>query len=465
MTLIKMHFLQLLSALHSDVASKLSGSGGGGGSGGGTGSKSGLGTGTNLSETALHALLYSKFSNLSENTRNLLFELEKRAIKNPDEYGSLLRECFGAWFNARNQLLGPTLAEEIRRMDPQNSDLVKLARAGCAYLRNVCTNEWTLFKDFFAYSGQDEIHHYLESLCDHLYDSLRPRILHEPKLDVLCELCNVLQALISLDGDADDEDDEEEGDIDDNEEGDTGSLVVRKKKNKHLQDNEMTVTEENSSFDITFANSTVNEDNFSVIQGHHRNSDLSPLPPPTRPSLRFSELLSTVLQDTQTRLVFRAQYIIEVEVFNFVPKPEDLDYPAKLKSKQNRKQHQDNNTNNSSATNALASENIDVDDNEIDNMDGKGKGREVLSLSQWQKENGGINSIGLVEEEGIVEFKLPPEEIMENWYPTLRKTLWILSKLHSYVNVSSTWFIVERGRRTYLAVFLLPLTYVARFIY
>jgi hypothetical protein len=50
---------------------------------------------------------------------------------------------------------------------------------------------------------------YLETLCDYLYDDLRPRILHEPRLTVLCEVCTVLQALMVLDEPLDDEIDED----------------------------------------------------------------------------------------------------------------------------------------------------------------------------------------------------------------------------------------------------------------
>ncbi len=45
----------------------------------------------------------------------------------------------------------------------------------------------------------------METLCDYLYDDLRPRILHEPRLTVLCEVCTVLQALMVLDQPLDDE--------------------------------------------------------------------------------------------------------------------------------------------------------------------------------------------------------------------------------------------------------------------
>jgi len=81
-----------------------------------------------LSETALDALLYAKFFASAKEVQPLLFELEKRSRVDPDEYASLLTECYATWFGVRNQLLASSLAEEVRRMDPANSDLIKLVR-------------------------------------------------------------------------------------------------------------------------------------------------------------------------------------------------------------------------------------------------------------------------------------------------------------------------------------------------
>lgn len=46
--------------------------------------------------------------------------------------------------------------------------------------------------------------------------------------------------------------------------------------------------------------------------------------------LHISHLLQMVLQDAQTRLFFKAQSVIQSDIRNYVPKPEDLDYPDKL---------------------------------------------------------------------------------------------------------------------------------------
>lgn len=44
----------------------------------------------------------------------------------PTEYAALLQECYTVWFASRGSLLAAPLAEEVRRMDPGSSDLIKL---------------------------------------------------------------------------------------------------------------------------------------------------------------------------------------------------------------------------------------------------------------------------------------------------------------------------------------------------
>ena len=47
--------------------------------------------------------------------------------------------------------------------------------------------------------------------------------------------------------------------------------------------------------------------------------------------LHIEVLLRMVLQDAQTRLVFRAQALLSADVEYYVPKEGDLDYPERLK--------------------------------------------------------------------------------------------------------------------------------------
>lgn len=258
------------------------------------------------------------------------------------------------------------------------------ARTGCAYLRTVCLSEWQLFRSFFSTTGQNEVYQYLETLCDNLYDSLRPRILHEQKLEVLCELCNVIQALNSLDGDSSEEE-EESG-------GTSGAAMGRDDDRTAVGPEDETLGDAESSFDVSQTGIRPTTASDSRALGANRED-----------KLRFSALLSTILQDAQTRLVFRAQNLVQAAVLHYQPKPEDLEYPDKLR---------------------------------IGRVEDTGKASQSSHEHARKESMVPPNKMGLVEEDGLVVFKLPPEEITQSWYPTLQRTLWVLSKLHSYVNVS-----------------------------
>ena len=110
--------------------------------------------------------------------------------------------------------------------------------------------------------------------------------------------------------------------------------------------------------------------------------------------LRFSVLLRTILQDTQTRLVFRAQAIVQLDVFRFIPTIDDLDYPAILE-------------------------------------------RNAKAISFWEEDD-------LAREFDISGFRAPREEVQVTWYPTLKRTVWVLSKLHTYVNVRPSPLPLDR---------------------
>ncbi|TBU48650.1 Sec34-domain-containing protein [Dichomitus squalens] len=257
MTLIKMYFVGSLRALTADVSKRLSEK--------------------DVSTTAQTHLLYTRFRSVSGPLAPLLAELERRARDHPDELAALLAECHTAYFSARKALLVNRLMEEIRGLDPARTELVELTRAGCSYLKQLCTDEFTLFRAFFN-SGEEQLYQYLESLCDYLYDDLRPRILHEPRLTALCEVCTVLQALMVLDiPSLPESPSDEEGDLD-----------------------ELTLD----------------------LDQPRRQKGLR--------TLHISHLLQMVLQDAQTRLFFKAQSVIQSEIRYYVPKPEDLAYPDKL---------------------------------------------------------------------------------------------------------------------------------------
>ncbi|KLO14272.1 Sec34-domain-containing protein [Schizopora paradoxa] len=270
MTLIKMYFVGSLKALVADVSRRM--------------------TDKDTSHTAALHLLYTRFQSVSAQLSPLLGELERRTLVHPDELSSLLAECHSSYFTARRTLLTGRIVEEIRGLNPRGADLVELTRSGCTYLKQLCIDEYAIYRCFFN-SGKDQLYQYLEGLCDYLYDDLRPRILHEARLHVLCDVCKVLQALMVLDvpdlePSSSDEDDDDLNDL-------------GHKPNGHALG--------------------------SKSQGLGR--------------LHIGHMLQSVLQDAQTRLFFKAQTVVQSDIRNYSAKPEDLDYPKVLQDSRKSKQH------------------------------------------------------------------------------------------------------------------------------
>lgn len=131
--------------------------------------------------------------------------------------------------------------------------------------------------------------------------------------------------------------------------------------------------------------------------------------------LDFSVLIQPALEDAQTRLVFRAQAILRDEIEKYKPRPEDLDYPARnrkvlLSGSENYKSHtvSHRKTSFAESTTPVPKTPMVVDE-DIDSPQEKD--------SRWDFDS---------------------RAVFEGWYPTLRKALWLLSRIYRLVNVCWT---------------------------
>lgn len=192
---------------------------------------------------------------------------------------------------------------------------------------------------------------YLESLCDYLYDDLRPRILHESRLSALCEVCTVIQALMVLD-------------------------IPSVPDSPSDEDTEL--------------------DELSLdLDQPRRHRGLR--------TLHISHLLQMVLQDAQTRLFFKAQSVIQSEIRYYVPKPEDLQYPDKLVGESPLEHSSPGNAPDHTCEAA----------------------RRPPSGAEIREKQPSVSRI----------FQVRSWDKQETWYPTLQKTIWVLSQLHEFVKV------------------------------
>jgi conserved oligomeric Golgi complex subunit 3 len=119
--------------------------------------------------------------------------------------------------------------------------------------------------------------------------------------------------------------------------------------------------------------------------------------------LHISHLLQMVLQDAQTRLFFKAQSVIQAEIRNYIPKPEDLAYPEKLVGK------------------------LYPPCAEIIMPTVQAAARNPLSGSGYQitEKKDSLSQV----------FQLKSLDKQDTWFPTLQKTIWVLSQLHDFVKV------------------------------
>ena len=128
-------------------------------------------------------------------------------------------------------------------------------------------------------------------------------------------------------------------------------------------------------------------------------------------ALDFAHLVRPALEDTQTRIVFRAQAILRDEIEYFKPSAKDLDYPAR-----------------NSAAPLSGTRNGPVT-----------SGSKKPSIPQLPQHDAPIADADDPILNGKYDFDI--EKSFQNWYPTLRKAIWLLSRIYRLVNVI---FAVQR---------------------
>ncbi|CAG8514323.1 7608_t:CDS:10 [Paraglomus brasilianum] len=309
MTLIKMYFVNEINTLSMEIAKQ---------------------TAQNASSANQTALHYVKFRTIAPKLKGLVREIEKRCPGHR-EYYSLLNDCYKAYFVVRQQVLIPAIVAQIQEISASGQDILTFARTGYAYMLDLCSDEYSLFYNFFS-TGEDHLYGNLDLLCSYLYDDLRPRIIHETDIDTLSELCNILQ--IHADQDAE-----------------RGSEGQR---------------------------------------------------------LQFGHLVKNVLQDTQQRLVFRAQAYIQSSIQKFIPQEEDLNYPARLKNNSTEAKVESTSDTHSPTSPSTGPATLSV--HEYDDNEPPTPGAMLATVNTG--------------------------DIYRGWYPPLQRTLWILSKLYRSVNTT-----------------------------
>ncbi|KAK0900390.1 Golgi transport complex subunit 3 [Friedmanniomyces endolithicus] len=332
LTLIRHHFTKSLGDIAAEVSKRI---------------QSGQ-----LKNTTHSALLYAKFRVPAPELKALGLEIQKRAVPTPEEvdagrepeYASLLRELYQSYSATRGRLILPMVNKKMVDLSstPQHSDVIAFAKASLTYMRGICLDEYELWHEWFETDGA--LYEFLESLMDPIYDYLRPKVIHEMRLEKLCELCELIQGrYMSLE--SDDEDDE--------------SAIVR-----------------------------------STTSGKLLGRKLD-----------FGILVRPALEDAQTRLVFLALAALREGIENYAPKPEDLDWPKTALSQMNGAKTEPVLSGARNTVPSTPATPIPVNDTD----DAASIFSKPLDASETKAEK-------------------------QQWYPTLRKAIWLLHRIYRLLN-------------------------------
>ncbi|KZF22330.1 Sec34-domain-containing protein [Xylona heveae TC161] len=325
LTLTRLHFVNALRDIAADVTRRMADR-------------------QQVNDTAMSALLYAKFQVEAPELKKLAMQIQKRAGApagaepgQEGEYQSLMNELYTSYSATRAKLILPLSRKkmaEIALAPSTSKDIITFARSSIGYLRVLCSDEYELWHEWF--DGNDGVYDFLESMCEPLYDHLRPKIIHETQFLKLCELCTFLQTQYVQNFD-DDEEEEEEAIEDD--------------------------------------------------------------------QLDFSVLIHPALQDTQTRLVFRAQAILGNDIENYRPTAKDLEYPPGDRR-------------------ASVSSTPSVQKQPV--LSGTRDRNVSRTLPPMAKSPTTLD--------GEKDDLFDTQQLFSGWYPTLRTAIWLLSRIYRLVN-------------------------------
>ncbi|KAF2201313.1 Sec34-domain-containing protein [Delitschia confertaspora ATCC 74209] len=140
----------------------------------------------------------------------------------------------------------------------------------------------------------------------------------------------------------------------------------------------------------------------TMIQTRYMEEEDEDASPLETPALDFTELVHPALEDAQTRLVFLSLAVLRDDIERYKPKPEDLEYPPKRKA----------------------------------SSGGAQLNQPVLSGKKVSQTPVPKTPMVVDEDDPDSRWNFNAEAAFKGWYPTLRKAIWLLSKIYRLVHSS-----------------------------
>lgn len=139
-----------------------------------------------------YAVYFGKFQAAAPKLKMVIGEIEARAEKS-SEYTSFLSDIQREYTSRRWIVAGTGTAQALSSAAKTHTrDHCTLLRSCCSLLAHACRDECALYEHFFSKPSQ-ALEEYLGSLCNGLYETLRPHVIHINHLETLAELCIILR--------------------------------------------------------------------------------------------------------------------------------------------------------------------------------------------------------------------------------------------------------------------------------
>ncbi|OWB73066.1 hypothetical protein B5S31_g2798 [[Candida] boidinii] len=269
----------------------------------------------------LEAFINNQFDEDCQVLQPLIEELYIRCADNDnetDDLNGLLVDCYNTYFKTRQNLLTQVIQPHITASSlvsingSTSKNLVQAAQSNITYFIKLMDKEYKIFSHIFFSKNPmidetynvDALNKWFESLIEPLYDLLRNKIIRETNIGELCELITTLQNYI----------------------------------------------ENEESLDYLDTASKISDGQSSVLGPMYRGNNQET----GFKKISLESLLTPILQDTQSRLVFRVQNYVDKNIVTYKKTGNELVI-------ENRKRRSTNEKANTSTT-SIANDDLELGD-------------------------------------------------------------------------------------------------------
>ncbi|XP_017774567.1 PREDICTED: conserved oligomeric Golgi complex subunit 3 [Nicrophorus vespilloides] len=146
-------------------------------------------------ETAF-SYYYGKFQNAATKISRVINYIEDN-VEDHDMYLRTLNDIQKSYFSQRAPVMQSAVSKALLDLrDKYKSDHSILFRSAGLFLVKVCQDEAGCYNYFFNNRSQ-QLSDYLSTLCQNLYDVLRPCLIGINHIEVLTELCTILKEMLN----------------------------------------------------------------------------------------------------------------------------------------------------------------------------------------------------------------------------------------------------------------------------